>query len=764
MSNSDFEQFLTALGAFESGIDTTQTQTTSWMQYLQVFDPNRGNVDPNSVNLSDPNDLAELQYHVHNTLGFLGKYQFGEPLLIDLGYYSPAPTGYYGTTATNEWQGTWTGKNGVDSKEEFMTNVQELAIREAFAMNMGVINQYLNQAGKTIDDFLGHEFTYTRFGEAHIATVTMSGILASAHLQGPGGVAQLLLHNIASSDEYGTNILFYMDKFGGYHTPFGTNGDDFLVGSDYSETFMGEGGHNEYETGGGNDKIIIAQNITGNDVIQDFDIARDVISLTKFPGLTFADLSITALNNNAVIHFPNGQTVTLNNVDASQISANQFVSGPYKIMWNAGSGDTIIENFNLQHDLIDLNYAFASNNLALYEENGSAVIDVIGNNQRIILAGIELDELSPFHFIKAPTDFAQVHFGINSDHTPPVVDPGDANTGNDNPADGGDNNNQQGTMDGDVFAYTWNWGARDVIQGFDATEDKIDLQNFWTSFDRIQFYDNANGDAVIDLTTLNNQTITLADVSVQQLSSANFIGVTGTMGIHNEPNNPPANEPTDPSPPSENDAIPPEDTTGSGDSYVFTWKWGAAETINNFDVGQDVIDLKSFWSSYSQFSIYDNPQGNAVIDLSQLNNQTITIQGVSSAELSAKNIVGVAGTIDQALTGHSIPPSDHTDPPDTGTVTDVISHPVNSTNLVASDAVQDVFNFTWSWGSQNVIDGFNPTQDTVDLSRFWTTNDQVDIYNNAQGDAVIDLSALNNQTITLLGVNADDLNQDNVIF
>lgn len=27
------------------------------------------------------------QYQVENSLGFMGKYQFGEPLLIDLGYY-----------------------------------------------------------------------------------------------------------------------------------------------------------------------------------------------------------------------------------------------------------------------------------------------------------------------------------------------------------------------------------------------------------------------------------------------------------------------------------------------------------------------------------------------------------------------------------------------------------------------------------------------------------------------------------------------------
>ena len=110
MADSDFSDFLASLGAFESGIDTSQSYTSYYFDFLGVFDPTRGNVDPQTVDNTDPADLAQLQYHVHNTLGFLGKYQFGEPLLIDLGYYEPAASGFYGSTATNEWLGTWTGK------------------------------------------------------------------------------------------------------------------------------------------------------------------------------------------------------------------------------------------------------------------------------------------------------------------------------------------------------------------------------------------------------------------------------------------------------------------------------------------------------------------------------------------------------------------------------------------------------------------------------------------------------------------------------
>ena len=52
--------------------------------------------------------------------------------------------------------------------------------------------------------------------------VTESGILAAAHLAGPGSVKKYLrsygLNNFA--DGYGTTISYYMKKFSGYDTSF----------------------------------------------------------------------------------------------------------------------------------------------------------------------------------------------------------------------------------------------------------------------------------------------------------------------------------------------------------------------------------------------------------------------------------------------------------------------------------------------------------------------------------------------------------------
>lgn len=82
---------------------------------------------------------------------------------------------------------------------------------------------------------------------------------------------------------------------------------------------------------------------------------------------------------------------------------------------------------------------------------------------------------------------------------------------------------------------------------------------------------------------------------------------------------------------------------GEKDIFSFTWNWGSQNVIDKFNPSEDSINLKSFWTNYDNFKIYDDAQGNAIIDLKQLNNQTITLKGVSSSELNPDNITGVAG-------------------------------------------------------------------------------------------------------------------------
>jgi len=162
----------------------------------------------------DPN-----QYKVENSLGFIGKYQFGEPLLIDLGYYIPKDGIFFGNGADkNFWRGTWTGKKGIDSKSKFLNSpdVQEFAVGEEFTLNWKRINDTLRGQGKSIDNFLGKEKIFIDRGVSKTVTISLSGILAGAHLRGANGLADLLLKDQVSADEFGTSILEYMSELGGY--------------------------------------------------------------------------------------------------------------------------------------------------------------------------------------------------------------------------------------------------------------------------------------------------------------------------------------------------------------------------------------------------------------------------------------------------------------------------------------------------------------------------------------------------------------------
>ncbi|NMG08683.1 hypothetical protein DP117_17985 [Brasilonema sp. UFV-L1] len=162
----------------------------------------------------DPN-----QYRFENPLSFIGKYQFGEILLIRLGYYKADV--YYGRGANkNNWRGKWTNKNGIDSKLKFLNSphVQEEAIREAFGVYWKDINDILSKQGKSINNYLNQKKTFNDRGKSRAITITLSGILAGAHLRGPDKVVELLLKDKVSDDEFGTSIVEYIEMFGGYDT------------------------------------------------------------------------------------------------------------------------------------------------------------------------------------------------------------------------------------------------------------------------------------------------------------------------------------------------------------------------------------------------------------------------------------------------------------------------------------------------------------------------------------------------------------------
>ncbi|TNJ43117.1 peptidoglycan-binding protein LysM [Tamlana fucoidanivorans] len=121
-------------------------------------------------------------YFSVNTFGYLGKYQFGASTLRLIGIHN-------------------TQKFLKDPK------LQEKAFVANLARNKWILRRDIkNFVGKRINGVI----------------VTESGILAAAHLAGPGAVKKYLrsygLDNFA--DGFGTTVYYYMKRFSGYDTTF----------------------------------------------------------------------------------------------------------------------------------------------------------------------------------------------------------------------------------------------------------------------------------------------------------------------------------------------------------------------------------------------------------------------------------------------------------------------------------------------------------------------------------------------------------------
>lgn len=121
-------------------------------------------------------------YFSVNTYGYLGKYQFGKETLKMIGINNPAKF----------------LKSPVLQERAFIANAER--------------NKWILR--RDIKNFVGKRVNGT--------IVTESGILAAAHLAGPGSVKKYLrsygLDNFA--DGFGTTVQNYMKRFSGYDTSF----------------------------------------------------------------------------------------------------------------------------------------------------------------------------------------------------------------------------------------------------------------------------------------------------------------------------------------------------------------------------------------------------------------------------------------------------------------------------------------------------------------------------------------------------------------
>ena len=125
---------------------------------------------------------SQGRYTLINSLGYMGKYQFGRAALRAI---------------------------GIKDNSEFLNNprLQEKAFKALLAKNKWELRKEIKMYdGKVINGVV----------------VTESGILAAAHLGGAGSVKKFFRSNgkRAIKDNYGTSLKSYMKKFGGYDTSF----------------------------------------------------------------------------------------------------------------------------------------------------------------------------------------------------------------------------------------------------------------------------------------------------------------------------------------------------------------------------------------------------------------------------------------------------------------------------------------------------------------------------------------------------------------
>ena len=117
------------------------------------------------------------RYDVVNGWGYMGKYQFGKRTLKNLGYDI--------------------------SKKEFLNSphIQEMAMLDLLSHNKKILQSYINQYSGVIVDGI---------------EITESGILAAAHLGGPGNVKRYFKKGKQFKDGNGTKLTSYLINFSGY--------------------------------------------------------------------------------------------------------------------------------------------------------------------------------------------------------------------------------------------------------------------------------------------------------------------------------------------------------------------------------------------------------------------------------------------------------------------------------------------------------------------------------------------------------------------
>lgn len=135
------------------------------------------------------------RYEIENEYGFLGKYQFGKPRLLDLGI---SIDNYGKFTHPLLYK-----KAKKITKKEFLNNpeLQE----EVFRAHVNDLKEIIL---KRYGHYLGKKINGVK--------ITLSGAIAGAHLVGLGGLLKWLKTGKEVKDAYNTSVSTYVSLLGDY--------------------------------------------------------------------------------------------------------------------------------------------------------------------------------------------------------------------------------------------------------------------------------------------------------------------------------------------------------------------------------------------------------------------------------------------------------------------------------------------------------------------------------------------------------------------
>ena len=238
-------------------------------------------------------------YSAENAYGFIGKYQFGEAALFDLGYYAIDNSDK--DLFKNDWLGNWSGKDGISTKQDYFNkgSVQETIVHSW--------NEILWERIKLleIDKYEGQILN------GHL--ITISGMLATSHLLGTGslssditGLRGYLLSGAISDygDANGTTANEYMAFFEGFQTPFtadhsksdvisGSVGKDVFAGFEGSDTLIGKENIDTAIYPYNSAQYDIKKNMDGIWLIRQIDSSsNDTDTLIHIERIKFSDTSL----------------------------------------------------------------------------------------------------------------------------------------------------------------------------------------------------------------------------------------------------------------------------------------------------------------------------------------------------------------------------------------------------------------------------------------------------------------------------------------